>query len=281
IFSTLFPGQSETKNIIDSTDTSNLQDEYKIVFLGGGAGAEAMALAFLRFFYDKGYRELWTTERRGASQPHLAFAPPGKCTIETLDIADWEQVLIKLYHASSRIWSNSSVPETDGAPTVEHLDNTHFTSFKQCDILDLDPDTMRISIVEKRLITLMFTLNELYTTSHAKTTTFLLNLTSCTQPGTVLLVVDSPGSYSSMSVNGSEKKYPMHFMLDHTLLTLANRTSKRSGAGQEEIEEPCWEKLRTEESTWFRLPKELRYPIPLEDMRYQLHLYRRLPKSTT
>ena len=38
-----------------------------------------------------------------------------------------------------------------------------------------------------------------------------------------------------------------------------------------------WEKVVDEESKWFRLPPGLRYPIELENMRYQIHLYRRLP----
>jgi len=270
------------RGTVSSTDTSNLQDEYGVLFLGGGAGAEAMALALLRFFHDKSYRELWTTDQRFASKPTSASPIPSRFTVETYDIANWEQVLTKLYHASSRIWSNTSLPEPASAPIVEHLDNIHFTSFTQRDILALDPASMRPTFSKKRLITLMFTLNELYTTSHSKTTTFLLNLSTCTQPGTLLLVTDSPGSYSSISVNGSEKKYPMHFMLDHTLLTLASRVSKSSDARQGgSEEEACWEKLRTEEATWFRLRRELRYPIPLEDMRYQLHLYRRLPRPTT
>ena len=35
-----------------------------------------------------------------------------------------------------------------------------------------------------------------------------------------------------------------------------------------------WEKLESADSVWFRLAEGLRYPIPLENMRYQMHLYR-------
>ena len=35
-----------------------------------------------------------------------------------------------------------------------------------------------------------------------------------------------------------------------------------------------WEKLESADSVWFRLAEGLRYPIQLENMRYQMHLYR-------
>ena len=38
-----------------------------------------------------------------------------------------------------------------------------------------------------------------------------------------------------------------------------------------------WEKVgQGEESKWFRLDERLKYPIELEDMRYQMHVYRRV-----
>lgn len=62
---------------------------------------------------------------------------------------------------------------------------------------------------EPKFLSLLFTLNELYTESISKTTAFLLNLTMATKKGSLLLVVDSPGSYSTTSVGTDEKKYPM------------------------------------------------------------------------
>ena len=82
------------------------------------------------------------------------------------------------------------------------------------------------------------------------------------------MVVDSPGSYSTVTINGSEKKYPMQWLLDHTML------STKATAGT------AWEKVASDESKWFRLPEGLQYPIKLENMRYQFHLYRRLANSS-
>lgn len=156
------------------------------------------------------------------------------------------------------------------------------------------------------LITLLFTLNELYTTSGiGKTTRFLRSLTAAAPPGTLLLVVDSPGSYSEASVGkeGAKKKYPMQWLLDHTLLHSSKESDAakqrraekaRAAAGDGAEEEPkqkqdeqeqtqqveqqgvTWEKVgeHSHESMWFRMPEGLRYPIALENMRYQMHLYR-------
>ena len=142
------------------------------------------------------------------------------------------------------------------------------------------------------LITLMFTVNELFSTSMAKTTVFLLKITEWAEPGMILLVVDSPGSYSTVSLTRKakpdsatvderandvtmkeqpqlqqqQKTYPMKFLLDHTLMSVA--------AGK-------WQRMVTEDSRWFRRDtSKLRYNVGegagLEDMRFQIHIYRRL-----
>ncbi|KAG9551002.1 hypothetical protein KCU79_g13535, partial [Aureobasidium melanogenum] len=87
-------------------------------------------------------------------------------------------------------------------------------------------------------------------------------------PGSLLLVVDSPGSYSTVTLNGATQKYPMQWLLDHTLLSPKKNAEKGTPVQ--------WKKLVSDESRWFRLPDEdLKYPIDLENMRYQIHLYQR------
>ncbi|PSR97667.1 hypothetical protein BD289DRAFT_458864 [Coniella lustricola] len=118
------------------------------------------------------------------------------------------------------------------------------------------------------LVTLLFTLNELFTASGiGKTTTFLLNLTAVLPPGSLLLVVDSPGTYSETTIGKDAKRYPMQWLLDRVLSLKTDDSQEQDG--------PVWDKIESHESLWFRLAPELRYAIPLEDMRYQMHLYRR------
>ncbi|VUC20251.1 unnamed protein product [Clonostachys rosea] len=135
--------------------------------------------------------------------------------------------------------------------------------FKQQDILDLDLESLKETVGKDPLVvTILFTLNELYTNGGiGKTTKFLGNLGQSLPNGSLLLVVDSPGSYSEATVGKEKKRYPMQWLLDHTLLS-----NKVSGIK--------WEKLESDESVWCRLSDELSYPMQLENMRYQVHLYR-------
>jgi 25S rRNA (uracil2843-N3)-methyltransferase len=195
------------------------------------------------------------------------------------------------------------VPSTRTYPTpllqsaaYESQKGPFTVDFKKADVLKLSDEELRSLFLpanleqpaETVLVTLMFTLNELLATSMPKTVSFLLRLTDLTQPNTLLLVVDSPGSYSTVSLGStkstpvstasasaresdreetvnSERKYPLRFLLEHTLLSVA------SGR---------WECVMSEESRWFRREQtSLRYDlgdgVGLEDMRYQIHAYKR------
>ncbi|PKY08909.1 hypothetical protein P168DRAFT_301521 [Aspergillus campestris IBT 28561] len=146
------------------------------------------------------------------------------------------------------------------------------------DSLSLDPTTTTKKETPT-IITLMFTLNELFSTSMAKATSLLLRITDLVQAGSLLLVVDSPGSYSTLrlarqsSGDGSgekegapERRYPMKFLLDHALLSVAGGK---------------WERVYSRDSRWWRREaSRLSYVVGegagLEDMRFQVHLYRRV-----
>lgn len=188
-----------------------------------------------------------------------------------VDTAQWQGVVHKLHESLTNPpplskYASSSAKEANEALTA----NTNFkVTFRQEDVLEMS-DSKLVEIVsgQPMLLTLLFTLNELYTSSIGKTTAFLLNLTAAVKSGSLLLVVDSPGSYSETTVGTEAKKYPMHWLLDHTLLE-----TQKSRGGESASD---WVKLVSEDSKWFRIPESLRYPIPLENMRYQMYLYRRV-----
>jgi 25S rRNA (uracil2843-N3)-methyltransferase len=224
--------------------------QWKVACLGGGAGAEIVALGgFLKRLENSAEEKL-----------------DRDISVAVIDIAAWENVLEKLrWHLVSKPPLSKYASTAAQAANTALLDpNWLNVSFHQIDVLNAPFPTMASLLQDVNLVTLMFTLNELYTTSLPLTQQFLRNLTSTLQPGSFLLVVDSPGSYSSVSLNGAEKKYPMQWLLDHTLL--------REERG---VALP-WEKVKEDESRWFRLDERLKFPIELEDMRFQLHLYRRL-----
>jgi 25S rRNA (uracil2843-N3)-methyltransferase len=224
----------------------------KIVCIGGGAGAEIVALAGL-------------LKCRAQTEPEAEH--PMKLSICAIDIADWSSVVSNLHQniITAPKLSKHASAAAQAASTQLVSPEAFDVSFHQHDILNTDASVLRPLLQDVTIVTIMFTLNELYSTSLSLTQLFLLNLTACLREGALLLVVDSPGSYSSVSLNGAEKKYPMQWLLDHTLL-------KEGPKG----EAAAWSKVEEDESRWFRLDGRLKYSIELENMRFQLHLYRKL-----
>jgi 25S rRNA (uracil2843-N3)-methyltransferase len=237
-----------------------LSKRQKVVCLGGGAGAEIVALGGLQ----KMLSNLKSQKDKTSEE---------KLEVVTIDIADWTSVVSNLTtHLTAAPPLNkyaSAAARAANAPLISPEDIG--VTFQQLDVLQTLTPEVSAHLSSASLITLLFTLNELYTTSLPLTQKFLLHLTSILSPGALLLVVDSPGSYSSVTLNGAEKKYPMQWLLDHTLLKVAGEREERGKEGT-----VLWEKVVEEESRWWRLTEELKYPIDLENGRCQVHLYRRL-----
>lgn len=254
-------------------------DQIKVACLGGGAGAELVAFAgYLHYLCSSAMSSTQSSQEHSDSES----GTPVRFDIAAVDIADWSTVVHILFAGLSSpppvSKYASAALKAVNAPLV-NSDNFTVNFYRQ-DILNMAMPVMASILQDTALVTLLFTLNELYTSSMSGTTTFLLSLTYILDPGSLLLVIDSPGSYSTVDVgkdtNRDEpppipKKYPMQWLLDHTLLEASAIGSSRNttSGGQ-------WEKLVSDDSRWFRLPEGLKYPIELEDMRYQLHLYRRL-----
>ena len=243
----------------------------RVVCIGGGAGAELVALA--AYLQLNGYPCTDPEDESNRSPPYFA--------ISAVDIADWSMVIKGLHSCMTAAppiseYSSSAAKGADAAlisPAACTL------SFVQEDVLKMKDQDLALVFSNAVLVTLMFTLSELYNTSVGLTTNLLLSLTLLLAPGALLLIVDSPGSYSTVNVGGTtstddggtRKRYPMQWLLDHTLLeSAAISTSKNDLADRQ------WEKIESKDSEWFRLSNGLRYPVSLENMRYQLHLYRRL-----
>jgi 25S rRNA (uracil2843-N3)-methyltransferase len=235
----------------------------KVVCLGGGAGAEIVALGSMQKLMSSMNSE---EERSEVARKHIEVA--------AIDVADWsvvvENLAKQLTTAPTLNKYASAAAKAANVPLLNPEDIS--IQFKQQDVLQASVEELSAQLADANLVTLLFTLNELYSTSMPLTQKFLLLLTSILQPGALLLVVDSPGSYSSVTLNGAEKKYPMQWLLDHTLLKQAN--GNLNERGKEEIVR--WEKIKEDDSRWYRLDERLRYPIELENMRMQVHLYRKL-----
>ena len=248
----------------------------KIVCIGGGAGAELVALgAYLQL------NLIGHTCANNHDPENKSEISSPDFAITIIDIANWSTVLKELHSCMTVAPPISEYSSSAAkAANVALISSTACTlSFMQEDIFGMKKEDLAARFTGVVLVTLMFTLNELYSTSISSTTNLLLSLTTILAPGALLLVVDSPGSYSTVSVegpsstgdSGTRKRYPMQWLLDHTLLESAAIGSSKNASVERQ-----WEKLESKESEWFRLFSDLRYPVTLEDMRYQLHLYRRL-----
>jgi 25S rRNA (uracil2843-N3)-methyltransferase len=255
------------KNSIPDADQAGAGKSRKVVCLGGGAGAEIVALGGLQRLLSSEDSE----QKEGEDEKALKT---GKIEVTAIDIADWNVVVENLAkHLTTAPTLSKYASAAAKAANVPFLDPEEISvTFHQQDVLQASTLNMTSQLAEATLVTLLFTLNELYSTSLPLTQKFLLQITAVMKSGSLLLVVDSPGSYSSVMLNGAEKKYPMQWLLDHTLLDQAS--SNKNERGKEEI--ASWEKVKEDDSRWFRLDDRLNYPIELENMRMQMHLYRRL-----
>lgn len=283
----------------------------RAVCIGGGAGAEIVALAAawrdlhggggdtlearvagvsLSEEVDGGNEGDAGERRTGAGSMAASYSP--RLDVVAVDIADWSSVVGRL----SRTVVSADVPTSKTSryqPPLVSGSNDEGRNVSICfhrsDVLSIQESGLKDILLDTKdtpspspsstrpssslLVTLMFTLNELFSTSMAKATSLLLRMTDILPPGAVLLVVDSPGSYSTLKLGkgndgaAQERKYPMKFLLDHTLLSVADGK---------------WERVLTQDSRWWRRDAaRLRYDVGegagLEDMRFQVHLYRRVP----
>jgi 25S rRNA (uracil2843-N3)-methyltransferase len=284
---------------VNLNSTTNSSSSPGICCVGGGAGAELVSIAaVLRLLRPTNGGSEPVAENIESDISKTANSTASsivkedaslKFSVLLMDIAEWGFVNKALYNSlttSPRLSQYASAAvRAANRPFIppEALSQAlHVT-----DVLTINPKYLESMLGSHiKLVTIFFTLNELYTTSRARTQAFLLELTTLLQPGALLLVVDSAGSYSTVELNGAPKKYPMQWLLDHTLLKVAATISTEIGDDNEQHvskekreskqECPRWVKLREDESSWFRLPEGLKYPLELEDMRYQLHLYQRL-----
>ncbi|CED82419.1 Protein of unknown function DUF3115 [Phaffia rhodozyma] len=202
-----------------------------VLCYGSGPGSEIIALAA-------------TTRERGT---------PAKVHVQAVDSGNWGPILSQM---------------SSGIETEWNLPKSRFeVDFIQHDILK-PADATRIDIPRANLITLLYTTHELLTASRSTTIAFLSNLTAQAQPGTLLMIVESAGSFSAMPVGKSEKTFPLEFLLD---LVLAGGKDAGPGSRGE------WEVVKKSESRWFRVPDGVGkgYPVKLENMRHMLRVYRR------
>lgn len=205
-----------------------------------------------------------------------------------VDTADWASVVAKLERGLKTPPVLSKY-----ASAAARANNASLIGAGTMHVVCTQTDVLASSSVEDlkaligpnaALIALFFTLNDLYTTSIPKTTKLLVELGIAAPRGSLLVVVDAVGASSEAGVlkaavgkeGGGKKKYPMAWLMDHLLLD-KGKTGGKEGEEEEEMRssEPAWEKILGDECRLFRLEEGLKYPASLENMRFQVHLFKR------
>ncbi|KAF3940432.1 hypothetical protein ABW19_dt0204485 [Dactylella cylindrospora] len=247
---------------------SRSREKLDITCIGGGAGAELVAIA-AAFAFDISTLSQPSAVSQGDSHQlqesgdtSTSTSMPRILHLNLLDFAAWTPISDSLYSTITNLDRNPKLNLSETAFTV----NCH-----QQDVLSPLSDTTISSLASSDIVTILFTAGELYSQSPASTTKFFMSLHALTKPGAILVVVDSAGGFEDLDVlkkdstsqdSGSFGGYKLGFLLDKTL---TNRER--------------WQPLVGEDSRWWRVPQELKdenyYPLALENMRCLIRVYRR------
>jgi len=263
-----------------SESSGNVARSAKAVCFGGGA-AEIMAFgALLRYLYpNSDTMTMPSVSVSNSTSPLLGSgsSPPSPLLdLHLVNAASWAAVI-------SSLQSGLTTPPTLSkyASASARANNAAFicpyalkTSFQQCDILHADQNGLGYMIGTKpALITLFFALNDFLASNVAKSTAFFLKLSNAAPKDSLLLIIDSLDATSEIILGKDDqekeqKSYPMHYLLDMVL------TEKQMLAAADQ--KPAWEKLLGDQSRHFRIPEGLKYPIGLENLKFQVHLFKKL-----
>lgn len=230
------------------------------VMIGGGAGSEFCALTSV---LERMPAEAWRDPA-----PHGDGGRRRKLTVAVVDSADWSTTL-----TSQHAGLLSAFPSLEGRLAVE---------FRKEDILSPPSTSEPVPAVittpldsvlsSARLVTILFTISELFLQSRPATLSLLSRLSRTCSRGCLLLIVES-ASLSSIPIGKEGRVYALAPMLD-----LALAQDKGRGDGQR----AQWESVETleeDEGKWYRLPQDVGAVyggVKLENTRVVMRLYRKL-----
>ncbi|KAK0113654.1 hypothetical protein ONS95_013901 [Cadophora gregata] len=242
----------------------------KVTCFGGGVTEILTFAAVLRHI-----RPHMTIQQSHASG--LA-AIQNKCTpvldLRLLDSADWAPAVSILENALltppvlSKYASQSAI--LNNTPFI--TSNDLRASFQQTNALELSHQELRAIVGHvPTLITLFFTLKDLHAASTARTAALLLKLSLEAPRGSLLLVIDSAEPLQKAADGLDEadkytKKYGISNFLD---LVLMEKVPNSTGG------KTAWEELIRDDNRLFKLAEGLKFPIGLDHVTFQLHLFKK------
>ena len=247
-----------------------------VLSLGGGAGSELLATGAIIAPSNSTHNGANILPEDGDTAPH------GKWT--GMDIGPWQETIDLFTSTLRRSLSNLEVEYVESDLLASPSPSGQPSKLEE--VMETDPPG---------LITILFTLLELFSQSRPATITLLRSLTRFTRPGTLLLVADSASDLGEIPLGENGRKWPVYMVLD---LLLGVQPGKPSSASQttyghspnaknpasgnedkkEEDKSGRWELLSSSDSRWYRLPEGVgaSWSVKLENTRYWHRLYRRL-----
>lgn len=277
---------------VNEISTEHARNPTKAVCFGGGAAGLAAFAGLLRHVCpDAAGRSHVQSPSLSENIVDKQFAPSPSSldsSVESapllelcmIDMADWSSVISKL-----QLGLETPPVLSKYASAAACASNFSFLSpgslkptFTQANILTFSIQDLRSMIGPyPLLITLFFTLNDLYSDSIPNTTAFLMKLTMVAPEDSLLLVVDSPGSRVEFTASDLQSTKSIE-IITYTVERLMSRTlvGKAGADGEEPEAEPKWKKIATADNRHNKLDGRLRYPLSLENTSFQMHLFRRL-----
>ncbi|PBP28153.1 hypothetical protein BUE80_DR001054 [Diplocarpon rosae] len=237
------------------------------VCFGGGAAEITAFAAALRFLLP---RPSATTpvpsgpDSPTATAPGLAGAAAPILRLHLVDRANWAPVISCLETGLTTPpvlsrYASRGARDTN-APFLPP--GALETTFRQSDVLAADQAGLEAMIgSHASLITIFFTLSDLHNFSTAKTAAFLLKADEA------VAKQDDVGTEREEKEKEKQKrKYAIQNLLDVVLL-------EKHVAGPGRVS--AWEELVRDRSRLFKLEREVKFPLSLENIKFQVHLFRR------
>lgn len=223
-YASLFASLKPIANIFEDPERKN-----RVLCVGGGAASELVGMASLFC---------------SLKQPNGGSA--SELVMDVIDIADWSTIVSNISGYVQQNWL---------------YDASKFSAnFIHGNVLAKTPSELELSQLD--LITLLFTTNELFCEQKTETIKFLQALSAHCRKGALLLITESAGSYSHITIG--LKKFPVQFLIDTILL------------GKPGSDTSAWELVEQSESCWYRVDERaINYPVKIENMRFFYRLYQK------
>ena len=268
-----FPEETWAKNFLDHAHDSETSP--RATCLGGGATELLTFATVVRHVRHLTGLHIQTDGQHVTDEVSQIQASYSRgLDLYLVDRADWAPAISSLekgllappvlskYASQSAIQNNASFSASDDLRV----------SFQQSDVLDVGQQDLAATIGQApTLVTLFFTLGDLCTTSTAKAAALLLTLTLEAPRESLLLVVDSAESTRDLvAANQAGKKVKRYGISNFLDFVLMQKLDSEAADG-----EVAWEELIRDKNRLFKLADGLQFPLSLDHVNFQLHLFKK------